>query len=112
MMTAQIEQARTDAKAQGKGFLGQWGAQLGASGRHHEVYWRMPPEAALAESPGNFAIDRAAIEKVKFHRGTTDAENRSTPDYVTIKTSADKLKLMARGSLSEVEEAFRDAGIC
>ena len=107
-----VEEARDDAKAQGKGFLGQWGAQLGASGRYHEVYWQMPPEAALAETPGNFAVDRATIEKVKFERGGIDDDNHSQPDYVIIKTSVGKFRMRVGGSLSEVRGAFEDAGIC
>ncbi len=61
-----MNQSRGDAKANGKGFLGQWGAQLDATSNYHEVYLHMPPDAALAESPGNFAIDRGTIKKVKY----------------------------------------------
>jgi len=72
----------------------------------------MSPDAALAETPGNFAIDRATIEKVRFERGGIDDDNRVQPDYVTIKTSTGKFKLRVGGSLSEVRGAFEDAGIC
>ena len=57
-INALIEQARQSAKAQGEGFFGQWGAQLGTSFNYHQIYWQMPPDAALAESPNNFAFDR------------------------------------------------------
>lgn len=108
--TAMVDQARSDAKAEGKGFLGRWGAQLRAPSKYHEVYRQMTPDAALAESPGNFAIERAAIQKVKFKTGMVDDE-RSTSDQVTIKTTSEKHKLQVGGSLSAVKEAFRSAGI-
>jgi len=110
-MTELIGQARDGAKSQGKGFFGQWGAQIGASGKYHQVYWQMSPEAALAETPGNFAIDRAAIKKVKFHSSTSGDDSSPMMEYVIIKTSAGKHKLRVNGSLSMVKRAFRDAGI-
>ncbi|WP_367343355.1 DUF4339 domain-containing protein [Propionibacterium sp.] len=111
-MSALADQARSDAKTQGKGFLGQWGAQLGASGRYHEIYRQMPPEAALAETPGNFAIDRATIQKVKFRSSTSGDDGTPTSDYVIIRTSAGKYKMQVNGSLSHVRKTFREAGLC
>lgn len=109
-ITTMMNQARGDAKADGKGLLGQWGAQLAAPSNYHEVYWHIPPDAALAESPGNFAIDRATIKKVKYKIGMV-ADEPSGSDQVTIKTTAEKYKLQVSGSLSTVKEAFRLAGI-
>ena len=108
-VAAMMNQSRGDAKANGKGFLGQWGAQLDATCKHHEVYLHMPPDAALAESPGNFAIDRGMIKKVKYKTGTgPDGEG---PDQVTIKTTSEKYKLQVIYLLSDVKDAFRSAGI-
>jgi hypothetical protein len=109
-ITAMMNQARDDAEADGKGFLGQWGAQLKAPSNYHEVYWHIPPDAALAESPGNFAIDRATIKKVKYKIGVV-ADEPSASDQVTIKTTSEKYKLQVSGPLSIVKEAFRLAGI-
>ncbi len=108
-VAATMNQARGDAKAKGKGFLGQWGAQLDATSNYHEVYLHMPPDAALAESPGNFAIDRGTIKKVKYKTGTgTDGTG---PDQVTIRTTSEKYKLQVIYLLSDVKEAFRSAGV-
>lgn len=103
-------QARDQAKDNGKGLWGQWGAQRRALGGYDETYWQLTPDEALAESPSNFAVDRADIKKVKFKTGMVDDE-RSTPDQVTIKTTTDKYKLTVNGSLSSAKEAFRAAGI-
>lgn len=59
-------QAREAAKAEGKSLLGQLGAQMRAPSGYHTRYLEMMPEAALTEMPGNFAIDRADIRKIKF----------------------------------------------
>lgn len=105
-----VGQARDAAKTQGKGFFGQWGAQLGASAGYHERYREMSPEAALAEEPGNFAINRADIRKVRFKRGAAD-EYTSSPDRVIIKTASQTYKLQVAGSLRAVKDAFRQAGL-
>ena len=105
-----VGQARDRAKAEGKGRMGQWGAQLRAPSNYHERYRLISPGMALAETPGNFAIDRTAIQKVKFKEGTND-DTYATLDEVLIKTTTGKYKLHVRGSLSTVRDAFRAAGI-
>jgi len=59
-------QARDKAKAEGKGFFGQWGEQLKATFSYTQKYLTMAPAAILVETPGNFAIDNGAISEVKF----------------------------------------------
>lgn len=109
-LKAVVDQARSEAKAQGKGFFGRWSAEFKAPATCHEAYWQMTPDAALTESPGNFAVDHTEIEKVKFKAGMVD-EAHATPDQITIKTASDKYKLNVGGSLSAAKEAFRSAGI-
>ena len=110
-MTAMVNQARDEAKASGKGFFGQWGAQLGTSMNYHEAYWQMTPDQALAETQGNFAIDRPAIVSVKYKQGVSDENGAPGQDTVTIKTTSGKHKLQVGGSLGAVKKAFREAGI-
>ena len=110
-ITATTSRARDAAKLDGKGLVGQWGAQLGASFNYHDAYRHMSPDAALAETPGNFAIDRSAIQKVKYRVGTMDDDGHSTSDQITIKTTSGKHKLQVNGSLGAAKEAFRAAGI-
>jgi hypothetical protein len=64
MMQEQVRYAREAAKQAGKGFFGQWGAQLSASSKY---YLQKPPEAILAEQPGNFFIPHNQLRAVKFH---------------------------------------------
>ena len=103
-------QARDDAKAEGKGLLGQLGDQSRAPSHYHDRYWQMHPDLVLAESPENFAIERAAIKKVKFKTGVVD-DTHNQSDQITIKTTSDKHKLQVNGSLSAAKEAFRAAAL-
>jgi len=109
-VTATVNAARDSAKAEGKGFFGQWGAQLKSSGSYSEAYWRMSPEAALAETPGNWAVERSQYQGAKFRMGATD-EDTSTPDVLTIKAATGKWKFNVSGSLGAVKKAFKVAGL-
>jgi hypothetical protein len=109
-VTATVNAARESAKAQGKGFFGQWGAQLKSSTSYSEAYWQMSPDAALAETPGNWAVERSQYQGAKFRMGTTD-ENTNTPDLLTIKASTGKWKFNVGGSLGAVKKAFKETGL-
>jgi hypothetical protein len=66
MITDATTQARAQAKADGKGFWGQWGDQLRSSFGYSRRYFDTDPSAALAETPGNFAVDNYGINEVKL----------------------------------------------
>jgi hypothetical protein len=90
IMQQQIEQARQAAKAQGKNFLSQWGAQLTAN--NGQRYLQMDPQAVLAEHPENFFYLNAQIRSVRFSRYQDDETNRT--DYaIELDTVAGKVKL-------------------
>ena len=110
-ITAMVNQARDAAKAEGKGFFGQWGAQIGTSFNYHQVYWEMAPEAALAETPGNFAIERTAFKGAKFKVGATYDDGRNEPDELVIKHDGGKLTFRVNGSLGGLKDTFRETGL-
>jgi hypothetical protein len=64
MLQEQLRLVRAEAKEEGKGFFGQWGAQLSASSKY---YQQKPPGAIMAEQPGNFFIPHNQLRAVKFH---------------------------------------------
>ena len=66
MINQAVTSARDQAKAQGKGFWGQWGDQLKTSFTFAQRYLSMQPSAILAETPGNFAFDNGAISEIKL----------------------------------------------
>jgi hypothetical protein len=67
MVKAAVQQARDQAKAEGRGFWGQWEEQLKASFSYTQRYLNMDPSAILSETPGNFEIENGAINEVKLH---------------------------------------------
>ena len=65
----EIETARSQAKAEGKGFFGQWKEQLKASSGQPQRYFSMTPSAILQESPGNYSVENKGISEIKIkHR--------------------------------------------
>lgn len=66
MVKQAVQQARDQAKAEGKGFFGQWQEQLRASFGYVQRYLTMPPSAILSETPGNYAVDNNTVHEVKI----------------------------------------------
>lgn len=59
-------QAKEQAKAEGKGFWGQYKDQIKGFYNFSQRYLTMDPNAAMAETQGNFAIDNASIREIKI----------------------------------------------
>jgi hypothetical protein len=66
MLKTAINESRDQAKADGKGFWGQWSEQLKASFGYTKRYYTMDPATIIAETPGNFAIDNNTIREFKL----------------------------------------------
>ncbi len=67
MLNQAAKQARDQAKAEGKGFFGQWGDQLRGTFGYTNRYLTIPPQTILAETAGNFAIYNSTISEIKVH---------------------------------------------
>lgn len=108
MLKQSVADARDQAKADGKGFFGQWGAQLGAYGALAESYLSMDPSVALAENPGNFALQESAIDKIKLKGGVVgDQDTNATPDRLIIKMhSGEKHHVDLGSGLRQAKEAL------
>jgi len=79
MMKANVMRARDEAKEQGKGFFGQWGAQFGAnSGRE---YMEKSPQFILAEQPGNFYINADQLRKIRVWEQQSSGEDDYSSSY-------------------------------
>ena len=77
MLTDAAQQSRDQAKAEGKGFFRQWADQLRATFGYTKKYLTMPPQAVLAETPGNFALDNNSINRIKVQlRGAHNEHNQ------------------------------------
>jgi hypothetical protein len=77
MITDAAKQSRDQAKAEGKGFFGQWADQLRATWNYSQRYLSMQPQSILNETPGNFAIDNTTISSIKVHlKGAHHEQNQ------------------------------------
>lgn len=89
-----VKGARTVAKAEGKGFLGQWGSQMGVSSNYAQRYATMYPGEILAENTDNFSVPNAGIKSIKVkHKNRTDDEHTYSEWETTIQHGSGKLKL-------------------
>ncbi|MCW3996343.1 MAG: zinc ribbon domain-containing protein [Candidatus Bathyarchaeota archaeon] len=88
MLTAAAQQARDQAKAEGKGFWGQWSEQLKGSFGYTKKYLTMPPQAILAETPGNYAIYNNSISEIKIHLKGANQHNQRRELEVEIRSSS------------------------
>ncbi|WP_319508547.1 hypothetical protein [uncultured Methanolobus sp.] len=94
MLKQVVKESRDQAKAEGKGFFGQWGAQIKGSARYAERYARMSAQAALAESPANFAIPNSSISSIKVKKkSSSDDDQIQITWQVTIQHNSGKLNL-------------------
>ena len=91
MIKAAAQQSRDQAKAEGKGFFGQWSEQLKATWGYSQKYLSMPPQAILAETPGNFELYNSTISEIKVKlKGNGEGETRYLE--VTIHSTAGKFE--------------------
>ena len=91
MIKAAAQQSRDQAKAEGKGFFGQWSEQLKGTWGYSQRYLTMPPQAILAETPGNFELYNSTISEIKVKlKGNGEGETRYLE--VTIHSTAGKFE--------------------
>jgi hypothetical protein len=77
MMKTAVQQSRDQAKAEGKGFFGQWSDQLKATWGYSQKYLNMAPQAILAETPGNFEFYNNTINQIKVKAKNDPEESRN-----------------------------------
>jgi hypothetical protein len=104
-MKALVNEAREQAKAQGKGALGQWAAQMGWLGVHVQHLQAMAPGAILAQFPGSFYIPNNAVSKVRVKRVSTSSDGTNSHDQteVHIDSTAGKFKFVLVTGMSHRE---------
>lgn len=105
LVKRQVEQARAQAKAQGSGFFGQWGAQLKT--KFGQQYLGADPNAIIAETPGNGALTPADIRSLKIERKLKDDGDDSMVPYlrITIEAASGKFEFETDGEEPVVDQA-------
>ncbi len=90
MMKENARRAKEQARQQGKGFFGQWGAVLGSGGGDH--YLGMPPQAILNERSNNFFLMNNQVQSVRI-RHDHDQETGQTTYQIEFKAASGKTRL-------------------
>jgi hypothetical protein len=93
IIKAAVKQAREQAKAEGKGFFGQWADQLKASASYAQRYYSMDASEALSETQGNFAIQNNSVSEIKLKLKDSGNQANAREFEVEIKSSSGKYKL-------------------
>ena len=102
-----VEQARQAAKQQGKGSLGQWGAQFGWTQVLVDRYTGMSADAILAEGQANFAILNSQVKKarVKVDVGNEDSSSSTRLEIET--ASAKHAFEVTAGSSNDIKRLLQ-----
>lgn len=66
MINQSVKSAQEQAKSEGKGFFGQWKAQLGTSFNYADMYLGKTPDQVLAENPGSIMLPSNSISQVEL----------------------------------------------
>ena len=105
-MNALVEEARQQAKAQGKGAMGQWVAQMGWINVHIQRLQALAPDAILAQFPGSFFVPNNAVSKARVKRVSTGSYDDNTPDRTELHldTTGGKYKFVLGGTGMSAKE--------
>ena len=95
MMKEAVNEARAQAKEEGKGFFGQWGAQLTSTSNYHQRYWEMKPDEILAQTEGNFDLPHNQLVKLKVKKKVShDEDDFQVRTEMQYETANSKYKFM------------------
>lgn len=105
-MKTLVEEARQRAKAQGKGAMGQWVAQMGWVNVHIEHLQAMAPATMLAQFPGSFFVANNAVSKARVKRVSSGSYDDNTPDRTELHldTTGGKYKFVLGGTGMSAKE--------
>ena len=93
MMKENARRAKEQARQEGKGFFGQWGAVLGSGGGDH--YLGMHPQTILNEHSNNFFLMNNQVQSVRI-KHEHDAQTEMTTYRIEFKAASGKTRLTYR----------------
>ena len=108
-MKEAVAEARAKAKEQGKGMLGQWGAQFAWVSIVCERLAAMPVESILATRAGSFTLDHSTIKRVKVEVNAGDEDTQSSTRLVIETQSGKHSYELAQGSSRQVTTLLKQA---
>ena len=106
MVNKAIKMAQESAKAEGKGFFGQWAAQMGTSFDYAIKYTGWTKEQVLAEMPSAQIIPNSSVSKIELFSEINSA------DYgKAMQRNQYKLKIYSTTGKTELESGTLDTKI-
>ena len=90
-MNDAVRAARQQAKDQGKGFFGQWSAQLAWIGVLCQQYRATPLDALIAQHPGTFYVLNGQVTGIRL-KDRLDQETNRTQHEITIQSVGGKYR--------------------
>lgn len=96
MANEAVTAARQEAKNQGKGFMGQWAAQMGWMNVMCERYRTMSIAEILKTHPDSFVIPCAQIKRIRLRESHDDEDGRTSRE-MTVETVSGKFKFSLAG---------------
>lgn len=108
MMKDAVKEARDKAKEEGKGFFGQWGAQMSSTSNYHNRYWETAPADILAETEGNFDLSHAQLDKLKAKKKVEhDDDSFEVKTELQFESGKNKYKFMIDSYSKDAIEELR-----
>ncbi|MCB2171606.1 zinc ribbon domain-containing protein [archaeon] len=105
MVNQSIKKAQDAAKAEGKGFFGQWAAQLGTSFDYAAQYNGWTKDQLLAEIPNALVLPHSSVTQVELRSENRNSYGKDYPETIY------KLKIHVAGGVHEFESHSLDTKI-
>jgi hypothetical protein len=106
MLEDAVRQAKQAARDEGKGFVGQWGATIGARDYLRRRYLQMSADSILAEHPDSFAVPLEQVRQLRI-KSDSDADDNVT-DTMEVQTTSAKLRFtLAGGNVGSVRKELK-----
>jgi hypothetical protein len=108
MMQEAVATARAEAKGQGRGFFGQWAAQLAWLDVLCRQYQQLPVDTILAQYPGSFFIPNAQVRRVRVEQPYADDDEPTPKPELTVEATAGKFTFTLSGmSMGDARRALQ-----
>jgi hypothetical protein len=106
MLNEAAREAKQAAKAQGKGFFGQWGAVIGSRALIRDRHLQTPVDVLLSEQPESYFLPLAQVRRIAVNEADVD-DDEVTQGSIVIWAPKKMRFTMPTGSAKEVAQTLR-----
>lgn len=109
MLKSAVGQAKQEAKGEGRGLFGQWGAMATANAKLCERYLTTPIDMIIRENPRNFVIYPQQIKNVRILIANRYDESGNNIDRLVIRATSKMTFLLKGTNARETKQLLRQA---